>query len=326
MPWTDSRSRDEWLAEVQRRGTRIRRRRRVGFSVVGALALVLPVSLTATALRSGPERAVELSVAGPAPLGGMAPLPAPPNELATGEVPAAATAEATPATTIAEVHERVATINGMPAPRSSSPTSVPPSDDPVVGRSATTTTIATSGSTSSPIQGGALSAQGGAASASLGPALATCVAEEFRLTVSVNKSTYSRGEAVSGSSTLEKRSAGTCLLPDWWLVISLRDGAGSDLQPDGTTTSSSIADQHERWVAPCRPGDCPRPVEPGPVFSHTFSWELIDCTNPPPGPVIPVPPDDSHCVPFPPGTYTVVSDWTGPGSGSPARTTFQVGV
>ncbi|HET7721551.1 MAG TPA: hypothetical protein VFK43_16400, partial [Acidimicrobiales bacterium] len=77
MPWTDSRSRDEWLAEVRRRGTRIRRRRRVALGAVGALALVLPVSVTAAVLSGGAERPVELSVAGPAPTGaGMAPLPA----------------------------------------------------------------------------------------------------------------------------------------------------------------------------------------------------------------------------------------------------------
>ena len=124
-PTTETRSRDEWLAEVKRRGGRLRRRRRVGFGVAGALALVLPVSVTATVLSGGAERPVELSVAGPAPARGVEPLPAPPNELATGDVPAAApTAEVAPPTTVAEVHERLSAVNGVPVPRAT-PSSVP---------------------------------------------------------------------------------------------------------------------------------------------------------------------------------------------------------
>ena len=319
-PTIETRSRDEWLAEVKRRGGRLRRRRRVGFGAVAALALVLPASVTAGVLTAGSERAVELSVAGPAPMGGMAPLPAPPNELATGEVPQVATTpEVAPTTTVAEVHERVATINGVPGPRSS-PTA-PPADEPVVGRS-TATTIAPSGSTGSPSQDGTLSAS--TSSASPGPAPAPCVADEFRLTVTMEKSAFGPGERVEGSSVLEKRSPGTCLLPNWSIQASLLNGAGMDVSPKARGYGlSSTFNQAKDSDGPCGE-NCRGAVEPGAVFTHTFYWEPIDCTNVPP--VRPVPPDDSHCVPFPPGTYQVFADWSGPGSGPPASATFTIGA
>ena len=323
MPWTDSRSREEWLAEVRRRGTRIRRRRRLGYSAVGALALVLPVSLTATALRTGPERAVELSVAGPAPVRGLEPLPPPPNELATGDVPAPAAAipfEA-PTTTVAEVHERVATGNGRPAPRASSPTTVPPADDPVVGRSTPATTIPSSGSTASTVPGGLMASSSSAPSSAAMPGPPECVADEFRLTISTDRSAYSPRETVRGTSVLEKRSPGTCLLPRWWLETSLLNGAGEDVsglaREKGHGLDISATDNT------CDEGGCRNIVTTGAVFTNTFYWETIDCTSAPP--VRPVPPDDSHCVPFPGGTYRVVSYWTGPGSGAPAIATVLLG-
>jgi hypothetical protein len=298
----------------------------MGYSAVGALALVLPVSLTATALRTGPQRAVELSVAGPAPARGMEPLPAPPNELATGDVPApAAIPFEAPTTTVAEVHERVATINGVPGPRSSPPASVPPADDPVVGRSTPATTIPATGSTASTVPGGLMSSSsaGGpsAAAAPAGTALPDCVADEFRLTVTLERTTYNRGETVRGSAILDKRSAGTCLLPRWWLNTSLLNGAGDDVsrlaRDSGQGLDISATDNT------CGDGGCRHTVETGAVFTNTFYWETVDCTNAPP--VRPVPPDDSHCVPFPAGSYRVVSYWTGPGSGSPGIATLQLG-
>jgi len=66
---TESRSRDEWLAEVRGRGERIRRRRRVTAALVGALALVLPVTALTTFLGGDGPRSVELTAAGPAPTG-----------------------------------------------------------------------------------------------------------------------------------------------------------------------------------------------------------------------------------------------------------------
>ncbi|MDQ4069987.1 MAG: hypothetical protein M3203_11035, partial [Actinomycetota bacterium] len=56
MPWTESRSRDEWLAEVRRRGERIRRRRRLAVSAVGAVALLVPgAALVSLSSAGGPD-------------------------------------------------------------------------------------------------------------------------------------------------------------------------------------------------------------------------------------------------------------------------------
>lgn len=313
MPWTESRSRDEWLSEVRRRGERIRRRRRFTAAVAGSFALVLPLSAVTGYLAGQPERGVELSVAGPAPLD----RPVPPD---TGPQVSRLPADepATTTTTIAELHGRVAASTGSPPP------TFPAADDPVV-RSTTATTLPAPLLGSVPAGGSALAAATPLAPPE--PAPATCVESEFSLTISLGKKAYAPGEAVSVSSTLEKRSPGTCLLPDWRVELILMNSAGTDLtEVAGSTSSSHTADQYKKWVDPCRPDDCRRPVDPGPVLTATYSWEMIDCRNYPTGPVIPVPPDGSHCRPFPPGTYTVVADWKGPGPGAAARATFQIGA
>mgnify|MGYP000032274994 CR=1 FL=1 len=241
----------------------------MGYSAVGALALVLPVSLTATALRTGPERAVELSVAAPAPVRGFEPLPAPPNELATGDVPApAATPFEAPTTTVAEVHERVATGNGTPAPRTSSPTTVPPADDPVVVRSTPATTIPPSGSTASTVPGGLMASSSSAPSAAAGPALPECVADEFRLTIRTDRSAYSPREWVEGSSILEKLSAGTCLMPDWGIDLAFLNEAGTDFVPMARASRTMLVVNQGRDSI-CGENGCRRPVGPGAVLTET---------------------------------------------------------
>ncbi len=174
MPSTESRSREEWLAEVQRRGTRIRRRRRIGFGVVGAFALVLPVSVTATVLRGGTERAVQVSVAGPAPAGGDMP-------------------------TTTEVHRRVAVINGSVV--ESTPTkSVPPADDPVVERPTTTMApVATSAATARPTPAN--------------DTLAVCPAELLQVDVVPTRATFLFGDTVRGVNFIQTRTATDCLVP-----------------------------------------------------------------------------------------------------------------
>jgi hypothetical protein len=316
LPWTESRSRDEWLSEVRRRGERIRRRRRLTATAAGAFALVLPLSAVTGYLAGQPERGMELSVAGPAPVDTVPPDTAapqvPPPPAPPADVPATTTTTMPPAGP-----GRGGAGTGAPPP------TIPAADDPVVRSTPTTTAplppLGTAG-------GGGLAAATPLGSAEPPPGPATCVESEFSLTLTLDKKTYGPGEPVNASSTLEKRSPGTCLLPDWWLEIILINSAGTDLTNEaGSTYSSSSADQHEKWVDPCRPGDCRRPVDPGPVFSATYRWGMFDCRSQPAGPVIPVPPDGSNCHPFPPGTYTVVAEWKGAWPGSPALTTFQIG-
>jgi hypothetical protein len=86
-----------------------------------------------------------------------------------------------------------------------------------------------------------------------------------------------------------------------------------------TWSMGSSIDQFENW-GPCLPDGCRQPVKQGRLYTYTFTWEARDCT-PPPGPVVPAP--GTPCPPFPPGTYTVIAEWTGRGAGPSARTTFQ---
>ena len=211
-PTIENRSRDEWLAEVKRRGGRLRRRRRVGFGAVAALALVLPVSVTASVLRSGSERAVELSVAGPAPMPTEGASSTPSRSLVDEPVDdssAATTDDApplagapSPTTTTTEVHRRVATLSDPvvePTPKTV-PASVPP-DDPVVTSPPMTLTLAPTGTVP--------------ASSSTGTTLSTtgpqtrpmCLGSEFGFTVGTDKAAYATGEPVKVMATVEKRTA-----------------------------------------------------------------------------------------------------------------------
>ena len=111
--------------------------------------------------------------------------------------------------------------------------------------------------------------------------------------MSTEKAAYRPGETVRGASTLENRSAEACLLPTrGFFKVS---NAGGEV----VGTFAYTADFR-----------FPVTAEPGKTFTSTFSWEQLDCAG-------------SACVQVPPGTYTVVADWTesGPYTGS---TTFQI--
>jgi hypothetical protein len=257
----------------------------MGYSAVAALALVLPVSLTASALRTGPERAVEVSVAGPAPAGGMAALPATitPIEPEAGTLdPPAVTAELppppvapSPTTTTTEVPRRVATINGAvePAP----PTSVPSADDPVVQRP--TTTLAPAASTL---------AAGAPNSNSTPPVTAQptepwCPFDDVRATVVTDKSMYATGETVQGTSTLQNRGTTTCVLV-FDVIISVRNSAGRAVDFLKVVDFKKAAK-----------------VEPGQTFTSSFTWDQKDCASVVVD-VYPTPRD--RCAQVPPGVYT----------------------
>ena len=323
MPWTESRSREEWLAEVRRRGERIRRRRRFSVAVIGAFALVLPVSTIAGYLVGPPDRSVELSVAGPAPAGGGSTAPMTPSVdgLVTGGLPAfpewTSPSAGAPSqmTTTTEVHRPAVSADDRAADPTP-PTTIRPVDNPVVGRAGPVGGSTPNGGT----------AAGGAALASIAPSPdpgvpGPCTASEVSLTLSIEKNTYVAGDRVIGSSVLEKRSAGTCLMPDWWVEIRVLDATGNDVSQGSSWNTSNSTDQADSWARNCGKDPCPRPVEAGALLTITFDWESRVCT-PTPGPIVPVP--GSPCPARPPGTYTVVAEWTGSGSGPPARRTFQL--
>lgn len=316
MPWTESRSREEWLAEVRRRGERMRRRRHFTIAIAGAFALVLPMSAVAGYLAGQPDRAMELSVAGQATAGGVT---TDPDDRVIAQL-APAVELPTTTTTIAEVHNRVATVGGG----SVAPT-IPPTDDPVVRL--TPTTVPPVG-----VGGGGGVAAASPLSANAPPAMSEpappCGASEFRLTVTMDKDAFAAGEKVKGSSVLEKRSPGVCAMPNWWIEIAFLDGAGKDMSELVRESGSSQSfNQDRKMTDSCREGgDCRRVVETGPVYTHTFYWETLDCSAPYSGPVVPVAPDGSNCVPFPAGGYSVVATWTGPGAGPATRATFKIGL
>lgn len=296
MPWTGSRSREEWLAEVQWRGGRIRRRRRVRFGVVGALAMILPVSVTASALRHGPERAVELSAAGPEPVGDGATRPGPdaPTEPVPMEEPATTT-------TTAEVHQRVAVVNGSVSTTTPPSRSVPPADDPVV-RSTTTTapaaiSSALAGSPPPPTT---------VPPAATATALAPCAVTDLTVTVSTDQSTYGPGGTVKGSAVLENRSGRTCLAPAWEF-LEILNSAGVNVFSESAVTG---------FAGEPGNGDPNRKAEPGATYASTFYWAAAHCNDVPPVVV-----NETCAGRFPAGTYTVVARWDGGVSG---RTTFRL--
>lgn len=176
--------------------------------------------------------------------------------------------------------------------RTEPPEPAPVYDIPVVTRPAVTTTAPAdpNGSVSSPILTPPPSTP---VPSSTEPAPIPCPSAVVRVTVTTAKSTYSPGETVQGSSTLENRGSVACLLPTraFFRVVN---SAGKDV--------SSFAYTME-FRYPVR-------AEPGKTFSSSFTWDQRDCSGP-------------ACAQVPAGPYTVVADWSesGPYVG---RSTFQV--
>ena len=233
------------------------RRRWVLLAAVGTLAIVL----AAVVLAGDDDPDVRLAATGPAPAGEVPPiLPVAPPETTTTTTPAP-----------------VAT---------SPPSTARRTDDPVVR----TSTTVPSGSSSSPAQ----PSPSAPVPLPTTPAGAGCPASEVRLTVTTEKPAYRPGEIVRGSTTIENRSAGACLLPTRGFVRIL-NAAGKDV--------SSFAYTMEYRF--------PVSAEPGKTFSTPFTWDQKDCSG-------------AACVQVPAGAYTVVADWTegGPYSG---RGSFSIG-
>ena len=292
MPWTESRSRDEWLAEVRRRGERIRRRRQLAVSAVGAVALLGPVvAMVSYAAGGDADRQFRVVAEGRSPRSGAAG-PSLPTSLAEGEaivttttLPGAdplpeVTAPPGPlySTTTTEVHRRVSSVNGVPS-----------SDNPVARPTPPTTTTGNDLVRSSPV----LPVP---ASTTVPPgdaALAACPNDGVKVTVTVDKRSYARGETVSWSSTLENRSGTTCLVSGR-AFFHVEDGAGKIVGSFAYTANYML----------------PVKAEPGKTITNSGNWDQQDCSG-------------SRCTQVSPGTYVVVAGWTegGPWVG---RGSFQI--
>ncbi|HET7720192.1 MAG TPA: hypothetical protein VFK43_09515, partial [Acidimicrobiales bacterium] len=126
-----------------------------------------------------------------------------------------------------------------------------------------------------------------------GAASEPCPRSEVKVTVTTGRAAYGPGQTVQGSSTLENRSAGACLLPTR-AFFRITNGAGKDVGSFAYTLEFRM----------------PVRAEPGKTFTSTFTWDQKDCAG-------------SACAQVPAGTYTVVADWSegGPYTGT---TTFQI--
>ena len=310
MPWTESRTRDEWLAEVTRRGERIRTRRRMALSAALGTALLVPaIGLVSLSARGDGDRQVQVAAGGPAPATGAADAE-PPSVLGGSEVVAPALpadaaganlsseaiagpgveriAPGQPTTT--EVHRRISAINGSPTPGPAQVTSTtrvagepiapPPAGGGVVGSTpGASTSSAAGGTIGQPVQGGT--------------SLAACPVAEVRVTVTTDKTAYARGETVRFSSTLENRSATACMVSGR-AFFSVEDGAGKSVGSFAYTANFMM----------------PVKAEPGQTFTNSASWDQQDCSG-------------SACVQVPPGTYTVIAGWT-EGGAYIGRGSFQI--
>ncbi len=162
-----------------------------------------------------------------------------------------------------------------------------PTDNPVVARPPATRPPADpNGSVSSPILAPP-------ASTTVPASAAPCSSADVRVTVTTAKSSYSPGETVQGSSSLENRGTRACLLPTR-AFFRIVNGAGKDVGSFAYTMEFRY----------------PVLAEPGKTFSSSFTWDQRDCSGP-------------ACAQVPAATYTVVADWSesGPYTGS---ATFRV--
>ena len=275
MPWTEARSRDEWLAEVRRRGERIRRRRQLAVGALGAVALLVP-GYAMVSLSSAGQAERRLQVAAGAPDTTAVPATGIPSVLGGDDVAPTTTVLAGPqsippegplySTTTTEVHRRVASVNGVPVDR----------DDPVVRAGPPPTTGGDSGSVrSSP----ALPPPSSTTAPPNEPALAACPASGVRVTVTTG-GPYVPGEKVQLSSTLENRSGTACLAPGR-AFFRVENAAGKNVGSFAYTANYML----------------PVKVEPGKTITSTTNWDQQDCSG-------------AACVQVPAGSYVAVAEWT----------------
>ena len=279
-------TRDEWLAEVRRRGEQLRRRRRIAVGTVVAVVLVVPA--LAYVVRSGPgSRPISVTAAGPTGATTPAaepPVPAPPTTGTTDPV-------ATPTTE--EIHRRIEAINGSPVQPSPG---APAGDDPVVHAP---TTMASGGAGS-----GVASSPPVVSPPSTVPAVPNgelvvmppCPAADVVVTVAVDQPAYKPGQTVKGTTTIKNLGPMTCLLAPRENV-TIDDAYGREV------SNFAVTQEYREPVQ----------AAPGRTLTATFTWDERDCSA-------------SPCVPAPPGTYTVVARWTMPAATyGPATATFTVG-
>lgn len=282
MPWTESRTRDEWLAEVRRRGERMRRRRRMALSAVGALALVLPMAALASMTGGDPDPDLRVTAAGPGPAReavGDVLLPLVETTVLEAEppgptiVPGGSGAEPgwrpsiqpAPPTTVG-VHARAGSASGATV------------DEPVV-RSGPATTVA-AGRPDDSVSSSPAQLPPNGSPPTTDPSLTTCPTSHVTVTVTPGRQAYGPGERVTWSSTITNTSATTCLMSGR-AFFHVEDNMGNKVGQFAHTADFQM----------------PVKAEPGKSITNSHSWDQQDCSG-------------STCRQVPPGRYTVVAAWT----------------
>lgn len=289
MPWTDldpgvRHSRDQVLADVLRRGGRLRRRRRTASAMAAAVAVVVPVLVFVAAGGLTVDHPVRLTVAGPAATGASGTTPTVDMLVPTTIVDIPAGVDPTPAVTVAPsmpaTTRPVAWRGGATNPETT--TVVTPRvdvDDPIVRPAGPAPTSAVAGNNASAAASppNPLPADGGGGPPTTLPA---CPASQVKVTVATDKATYAPGETVRWTSTLENASGTTCTVSGR-AFFHVEDASGATVGSFPHTADYQL----------------PVKAEPGRTFTSSLSWDQTNCANGP-------------CVRVPAGTYTVVAEWT----------------
>ena len=275
MAWTyedeqPTRTRDELLSKVQRRGHELRRRRRASRRLVSVGALVAVVGIVgALTTGSGGDRQVQVATEGPPPTTAAEP----PSEPALNQSQAV---PAGPSTTAAGP----LTLPGLsPDPMPAPPPSPGPMPAPPPGGTTVTTPPATwSIPSTTPTAGPATT------STSTAPRQPRCGAEHLTVTAAPDKPAYGPGERVMVTSTILNRTAAVCY---YWVSYSfsyvVSDSAGRPII-SGTTHDDAFEDI---------------PLAPGETVTRTdASWNQIICTG-----------DIRTCTRAAPGDYTIRVTW-----------------
>lgn len=287
MPWTDvdpevGHSRDQVLADVVRRGGRLRRRRRTAAALAAAVAVLIPVVAFVAAGGMTVDRPVRLTVAGPGPARQAVPFV--PTSVVDGPsgvdpMPAVSVAPSVPASTVPSTPLLGGATNPEPS------TVVAPRvdvDDPIVRppRPVPTTAAlavgANSGAASSPALTTPIGLDGGSPPTTVPP----CPLSQVKVTVATDKASYAPGETVRWTSTLTNASGTTCAVSGR-AFFHVEDASGATVGSFPHTADYML----------------PVKAEPGRAFTSSFSWDQTNCANGP-------------CIRVPAGTYTVVAEWT----------------
>jgi hypothetical protein len=280
LPWTEGvpRSREEILADVLRRGERIRRRRRTATGLAGTLAVLVPV-LVFVSLAPGGDKKGRVIAAGPVvsfSTDAASATTVGPTGMTTPPTTGLVVVEPSPPSTVPSIARRGGAVN--PEATTVVTTRID-LDDPVLRPAPLSTTIpAGTGNAASPV----LPPSTPTTSPGAPPdaALAPCPVAAVKVAVTTDKPAYAPGETVRWTSTLENASGTTCLVSGR-AFFHVEDAAG--------TTVGSFPHTAD-FQLPVR-------AEPGRTFTSSSSWDQTNCAAGP-------------CVHVPPGMYTVVADWT----------------